>query len=649
MDILTVSIWPCLVEGIERLSLLTQALPCYHGRFDLVGFDLVESGMLAVWVERLLGFAAGALTAIRKEESYPSFMAWVREEGAGLMGDDLPMAQALAPILWSQTPLERADFATEPLAYPGRNEPCWCDSGRQARHCCSGVSMPAEVPEHLMWMLSLREWKGPRLKSALASGRAPAQALLEAGLITMESGQLGRAQQIFESLFQHAGWSHLPAQAEPAFELLLDIYQERGYHHKRNALLDKALECSPLFLRGVALERLCLMHLDNDDLDSARAAFMRAQQALPDSPTLAYIEAMLLLHEGHDEEAAERARFWFRRLSRQGDLEPEQLQFLADLAENPGATLADQLLNAEEELGEPLAALQALLAELPPAPWLDIRRTPEGELEYYSGARDDMLFAAWHEHFQIEVDDDSVLGLLGDPWLDAGNWLRQLCAHPEWLDSPRVVEALTLALISRFGSLPWMSSSLFLPLADRLERWFQRIEADGEGAFLWDQADNAVLLRTGLALVVGMERGARERSRQLAEHMLRLDTQDSLGLQELVLDQLLRDGRNQEALQLTERQGETAPTLGIFMGQALALFRLERIDEANEALHAVQRYNAYALEMLCSELAGSIEAVSDAVEQPGTRAEAWQYRALMRDQWRTTEGALDWVQAYLEG
>ncbi|HAO00922.1 MAG TPA: zinc chelation protein SecC, partial [Halomonas sp.] len=82
--------------------------------------------------------------------------------------------------------------------------------------------------------------------------------------------------------------------------------------------LDDVMERGPLFLRGVALERLCLMHLDNDDLDSARAAFVKAQQALPDSPTLAYIEAMLLLHEGHEKEAKERANFWYRRLVRQG-------------------------------------------------------------------------------------------------------------------------------------------------------------------------------------------------------------------------------------------------------------------------------------------------------------------------------------------
>lgn len=603
--------------------------------------------MLAVWVEQLLGFASGALAAIRDDEQYPAFMAWAREEGTVLMGGDLAMAQALAPELWCQTPLERAGFACEPLARPGRNEPCWCDSGLKTKHCCGAVAMPADVPDHLMWMLSLRDWKGPTLKAALESGRAPAQALLEAGLIAAETGQRGRAQQILESLFHRGDWSRLPIQAEPAFELLIDLYQERGFNRKRADLLDEVLDRGPLFLRGVALERLCLMHLDSDDLDSAREAFVRAQQALPDSPTLAYIEAMLLLHEGHEQEAAERARFWFRRLERQGELEPDQMQFLADLAENPGATLADQLLNAEEDLAEPLAALQALLAELPPAPGLDIRHSAEGELEYHSSAREDTLFAAWQVYFEVAVDEESALGFEGEPWVEAGTWLRQLCAHPEWLDSPRVVQSLALALTSRFGSLPWMSPSLFEPIADRLERWLERIRGEGDGPFLWDSADNAVLLRTGLALVVGMERGARERSRRLAERLLTLDDQDSLGLQELVLDQLLREGRDQEALELTETRLEEAPVLGMLMGRALALYRLSQEEEAEAVLREVAEHNAYALAMLCAENPRPVRTGSDSVAEPGTRAEAWQYRTLMRDQWRATPGALAWLQAHL--
>ena len=44
--------------------------------------------MLAEWVEQLLGYASGALAAIREDEHYPSFMAWAREEGASLVGLD---------------------------------------------------------------------------------------------------------------------------------------------------------------------------------------------------------------------------------------------------------------------------------------------------------------------------------------------------------------------------------------------------------------------------------------------------------------------------------------------------------------------------------------------------------------------------------
>ncbi|MFG6178162.1 SEC-C metal-binding domain-containing protein [Halomonas sp. THAF12] len=605
--------------------------------------------MLAVWVEQLLGFASGALKAIREDERYPTLMAWAREEGPKLTGDPA-LAQALAPELWSQTPLARLDFACEALARPGRNEPCWCDSGRKTKHCCGAVTLPGEVPGHLMWMLSLRDWKGETLKAALASGRAPAQALLEAGLIAAESGQRGRAQQILESLFETADWARLPEQAEPAFEILVDLYQERGFHRKREALLDAVLDRGPLFLRGVALERLCLLHLDNDDLDSARAAFVRAQQALPDSPTLAYIEAMLLLHEGHEEEARERSRFWFRRLSRQGDLDPDQLQFLADLADNPGATLAEQLLNAEEDLAEPLVAFQALLESLPTAPCLDLR-VEEGQLAYHRSAREDTLYAAFRAVFPAEVENEAPLGFDADPWSAAGEWLPELCAHPEWLDSPAVMQSLSLAMTSRFGSLPWMAPSLFEPLAGRLERWLDQARQLGQASLTWEVADNAVLLRTGLALVVGMERGARQRSRRLAERLLELDDRDSLGLRELVLDQLLREGRDAEALALSESAlsspSEEEGLLGLLMGRVLALYRLERGDEAAEALREAHRHNSHAPALLCADNprpAGS----ADSASAPGSRAEAWQYRTLMRDQWRTTPGALEWLAARLD-
>ncbi|WP_027967346.1 tetratricopeptide repeat protein [Halomonas halocynthiae] len=611
--------------------------------------------MLALWVEQLLEFASGALAEIRKTERYPDLVSWARLQGAGVMDGGATTAQALAPELWSQTPLERLNFACEPLARPGPTEPCWCDSGRRTRDCCATVELLGGVPEHLMWMLSLREWKGPVLKAALHSGLAPAQALLEAGLIEAEIGQSGRAQQMLESLFHSPDWSALPEQCEPAFEMLIDLYQERGFHRKREALLSEVLQHGPLFLRGVALERLCLLYLDSDDLDSARDAFVRAQQTLPDSPTLAYLEAMLLLHEGNEPMAIERSRFWFRRLSRQGELEAGQLQFLADLAEDPAATLAEQLLYAEETLAEPLEAFQELLKHLPEPPSLNFKRGDNGAVIYQASQQEVVFFSEFQTLFIAQLEDDGLMNFDQDPWLFAGDWLPALCAHPEWLAVPNVLQSLIMALTSRFGSLPWMVPSLLEPLSAYLEVWldqaymcYQPAENKQSCQLDWEDGDNAVLLGAGLTLVVGMERGAQGRSRRLAEVLMSLDEQDALGLRELVLDQLLRAGRDQEALALSEKalaqtaeQGaDDAALLGVLMGQVLALYRLGRKQEASETLDNVRRHNPYTLPALCAE---NLPPITQATTTPGSRGEARQYCALMRDQWRTTPHALEWL------
>ncbi|HCL23318.1 MAG TPA: zinc chelation protein SecC, partial [Halomonas sp.] len=253
-----------------------------------------------------------------------------------------------------------------------------------------------------------------------------------------------------------------------------------------------------------------------------------------------------------------------------------------------------------------------------------------------------------HEQFQVMVDEEVALGFRDDPWVNAIDWMSALCAHPEWLDAPQVVQDLTLALTSRFGSLPWMAPSLLEPLALRLSRWLEQARAAGDGSLCWDDADNVMLLRTGLALVVGMERGARQHSRELAEELLAIDQEDSLGLKELVLDQLLRDDRNEEALALTEepQKDDGSLVLGLLMGRTLALYRLGQQEAAEAALAEVVAHNRHALELICAENPRPSMPHPDGQVDPGSRAEAWQYRTLMRDQWRTTPGALDWLASH---
>ncbi|MFW6346074.1 MAG: zinc chelation protein SecC, partial [Halomonas sp.] len=63
----------------------------------------------------------------------------------------------------------------------------------------------------------------------------------------------------------------------------------------------------------------------------------------------------------------------------------------------------------------------------------------------------------------------------------------------------------------------------------------------------------------------------------------------------------------------------------------------------------VQAHNPHALALLCAERPRPVPGGDTGAAEPGSRAEAWQYRTLMRDQWRTTPGALAWLQAWLDG
>ncbi|WP_445621786.1 SEC-C metal-binding domain-containing protein [Kushneria sp. Sum13] len=606
--------------------------------------------MLAAWVDQLLGFSTGALEAIRREERYPSLMGWARKEGAELLGGDVALAQALAPVLWNQMPLQRLGYHIETLAVPSPQEPCWCDSGKRYADCCDGVMLPGQVPPHLMWMLLLQRLRGKALNEALASDHVPAQALLEAGIVSAEGGQLGRAQTILEALFNNADWEGLPLESEPAFELLSDVYQERGFTRKKAALMDSAVEYGPGFLRGAALKRLCLRYLDSDDLPSARETFIRTLETMPNEPALAYLESMLLLHEGRPEQARARADFWRRRLLHRSDLDEDQQAFLEQLAEDPEATLAEQMIYADEELAEPLETLTRLLQEFTEGPRLSLLINADGRLEYQQDDLDHARYGMWQQHFTSENEEAPGSGLQGDPWRDARPWLDALCLHPEWLSTPAILQELAMALAGRFGNLPWMFQSVFSPLAQRFETWLAAVER-AESPFVWGDGDNHVLFRLGLGLIIGMERGAREQSRQLAERLIRLDGEDSMGLRELLLEQLLSDGQNLRALTLIEEIERTCdedePWLGLLLGKALALYRLARLEEARHALIMVKQANPWMLKLLVRDNPRR-EPVTGNSPAPGSRAEAWQYRVLMRPHWVATQGALRWVDARLK-
>ncbi len=94
------------------------------------------------------------------------------------------------------------------------------------------------------------------------------------------------------------------------FDLLLDAYTNLGKPRKKSALLDRALAHGDRSLRSASMQRRVTMLADSGDYPRAWALFAQAQRSEPDSPSLSHLEVTLLLSQGRETEARERARFW---------------------------------------------------------------------------------------------------------------------------------------------------------------------------------------------------------------------------------------------------------------------------------------------------------------------------------------------------
>jgi len=127
----------------------------------------------------------------------------------------------------------------------------------------------------------------------------------------------------------------------------------------------------------------------------------------------------------------------------------------------------------------------------------------------------------------------------------------------------------------------------------------------------------------------------------LAEWLLRVNPDDSHGFPTLVADARLRAGANEGVIALEEQYpGDMFPEVAF--GRVLALYRLQRLDDAGQALaDARRRLPKIARALTAKQLARP--KVDDGRVNLGGDDQAWLYREAMRDMWLATPGALEWL------
>lgn len=310
---------------------------------------------------------------VAQGKDYPEFMRAVEQSAIPLLLDgdgdrtgideDLlrKMIRAMARSLWHVMPHPAHRYAPAPLPAIGRNDPCFCGSGRKYKSCCA--EFERSVPIHGLNTLPLLLDALPRKRwPELVSSHVNPELVADVVAQWIGTEDAPRAMHLLELWF--ARDEQFVARNERFFDQLLDLYGELGHPRKKLRLIERGEAIGDRKIRSAALQRGAAMLSDKGNSRAAWKAFAEAQRHEPDSLGLPSLEVVMLAAEGREEEARERARYWLQRLRRHPDPDAERIAgMLRTLVAEGAAAFLEQMrpeLPAVIELRNALAQAPAL-------------------------------------------------------------------------------------------------------------------------------------------------------------------------------------------------------------------------------------------------------------------------------------------------
>ncbi len=619
------------------------------------------------------------------------------------------LATMFGTAMWNATPLPGNRFAPKPLPRPGRNDPCPCDSGRKFKHCCNDAPALGPLAPPMMWSYVLDGLSGDDFALALEHNQIPTEVLAMHANELIEQGQPVRAMKVLEPLFEGDLTRRNSKEDDFALDQLLDAYDELGHVNKKLSLLARITrdaKRSPL--RAGAWQRLASIRMDDGDSPGAWEAFETAQRDQPNAPALAHLEILLLANDGRIAEVPTRARMWIRRLQRQKHEGIEGvLEWLEDAAEDPHGTLAElgihgsgdegQLLRhwligvreraicsyaiADAESGTPPEAatggqlessLQGMgiaadqIEEILGDPFaqdhvenIDSALESAGDMGEAESltvtvpAELRELERQWHDIFPcvkpFSTQDESFDQI--DPWDEEEDWATFLDEHPQAWDSVDILDDLATALMIHpmIGERAF-TEQMLMPILDRAVSIIEQTLAQEKAPRLaWVVAENRPMLRTCARLAMWNFRlGDIERGVALCERLCTLNPHDNHGLRCVLIEEYLRAGRDHDAVELAARYANDTFAETRF-GNVLALYRLQRIEAAHEALSHAAEDLPEVLRYLLPKRIRQPKTDDGPGMSMGSEEQAWFYRVAFREEWERTPGALAWLKKASRG
>ena len=233
-----------------------------------------------------------------------------------------------------------------------------------------------------------------------------------------------------------------------------------------------------------------------------------------------------------------------------------------------------------------------------------------------------------------------------DPWdvLEEMEWASWLQNNPAAFDSLDILDDLATALMlhPQIGSA-WLDETMLNPVLKRAETILEQLFKATSGTQLhWVMPENRPGLRA-LSRLANMVifNGEQDEALLRAQRLIAINPHDNHGFRMIVMNRLIHDNRDEDALQLAEGYpNDVNPEIAY--GRVLALYRLGRQKKAVEALGNSLEYLGKIPRYLIAKRVKKPKLNPDGVMLGGDD-QAWYYREEMRDVWQQTPGAIEWL------
>ena len=615
------------------------------------------------------------------------------------------LASNIAIMIWNSMPLPSNHFRPKQIPLPGRNAPCYCGSGKKYKQCCAKIpSMPA-LPASEIWPLVFTRLDDETAARAIRENQIPTSALGMIASEYIESNQPEKVVPILAPLFEgeiRKTYDDEEIALSILCNAYDDLGYKTRKMTLLQTILDTVPK-SPL--RSGAWQRLATIRMDDGDVNGAWQAFQHAQRDDPYSLNLGILEVQILHAQGHIEQAMQRADFWVRQMRSAGVTEEEpQLTFMTEVARDPVEAFADIGLDMADNAGRLLMQWLEMVQQrtLPEYTLSNEQKVVEPGEEINvmrdrllsHGVDEDQVEQAI-ESMQRQIDESTDIDAEGfpfdddltadldwfhlqtpvkiqnleqewqrivpfpkpfsthdvpfgeeDPWdvdaeLDWSNWLME---HPDAFDSVDILDDLATALVlhPQFGS-SWIYDLLLTPVLQRSEDILDKtMVSEGVAELPWIMDANRPALRSLSRQVnIASMKGDSDEIFQRALKLMTLNPRDNHGFRTLIMNQLIYEHRDEEAVELADGfQDDLNPEVSF--GKILALYRLNRkkeaVQELGDALEYLDKIPKYLIAKRIKKPPLDTEGVI-----VGGDDQAWFYREYMRDEWLNTPGALGWL------